>query len=603
MLHMKLHILYTTLLLLIPAQSLLGSEPLVLNENLTQITAGKNFEYIEDKNRSLSIKNITDTSINWKKSENYILFFGFSGYSYWFRFTVKNNTADTMTWYLKTDKQYYDIIELYIPRKHGGFISKKTGDQREFKSRDVNCRYFTFLVKQEPGESTYYMKIENRGGISLLPRIFSPEEFINNLSHDLSTVWIFVGMLIVMLLYNFFLFLSSREKSYFYYLLCLLSFIYFAMVYNGLAFQYLWPTSPYWTNVSTRLSVSLVLLSNGLYFISYLDLKNRMPVSCRVMHVLVALSCICCIFSFTSFYRVTAIALAILIILFFMALFTISLLSALMKYRPAYYFLASSISFLLGGMIYALVLLKLLPAFSLSYWIFEGGIILFISIISFGIGDRLRIMKAELQKSNIDLEQKVKNRTAELHTANMELQKEVSERITAEDQLKKALEEKTILLQEIHHRVKNNLTIIHSLLNLQSESAENDTEKNLFQVAKNRVKSISMIHEKLYRSKSLSIINVKEYIEDLMDEMFETYSDITERIKLTTEIEDISININMAIPIAMLVNEIVTNSFKHAFPGGRRGEIKITFKKNSGGSYILSIGDNGISIPEDIDFF
>ena len=175
----------------------------------------------------------------------------------------------------------------------------------------------------------------------------------------------------------------------------------------------------------------------------------------------------------------------------------------------------------------------------------------------------------------------------------------ITERKKAEEQIKASLKEKEILLQEVHHRVKNNMQIISSLLNLQSRHIKDEESLELFKSSQNRVKSMALIHERLYQSKDFTRIDVADYVQNLTNHLFITYGISRDDIKLKINIKDIFLDINTAIPCALIINEIVSNSLKHAFPNGKKGEIKISMHPLSKDEVELVVGDNGVGIPED----
>ncbi|MBI2865494.1 MAG: AAA family ATPase [Chloroflexi bacterium] len=182
----------------------------------------------------------------------------------------------------------------------------------------------------------------------------------------------------------------------------------------------------------------------------------------------------------------------------------------------------------------------------------------------------------------------------------------VEEMKKADDQVKKSLREKEVLLKEIHHRVKNNLQIIHSMLNLQLPFIKDWQDTDLFKESQNRVHSMALIHEKLYESESLTKIDLAEYIESLTANLFLSYG-VTERVvRPKTYVENVTLDVDTVIPCALIINELVSNSLKHAFPDGARragdtGEIRIDLRHDTGNRFILTISDNGVGLPEDFD--
>ncbi len=176
---------------------------------------------------------------------------------------------------------------------------------------------------------------------------------------------------------------------------------------------------------------------------------------------------------------------------------------------------------------------------------------------------------------------------------------DITDRKHAEEQIKASLSEKEILLKEIHHRVKNNMQVISSLLNMQSRYLTDTKAIDIFLASMDRIRSMSLIHNHLYRSESLSRIDVRDYIRDLSGSLLNTYS-VDTLVELNTDITPLSLTIDTVLPLGLLVNELLTNALKHAFPGERTGLINIGLK-SEGTQLTLTVSDNGIGIPPDLD--
>lgn len=177
---------------------------------------------------------------------------------------------------------------------------------------------------------------------------------------------------------------------------------------------------------------------------------------------------------------------------------------------------------------------------------------------------------------------------------------DISDMIAAENQIMASLEEKEVLLREIHHRVKNNLQIISSLMNLQSEYTHEPEILKMFQESKNRIRSMALIHEKLYQSKDLAHIDFVEYLKSLVDMLLGFYREKSNNIDVSLKCGEINLEIDTAISMGLIVNELLSNCFKHAFPGQNSGEVSITLFR-SGKNYLLEVADNGVGIPDDVD--
>jgi PAS domain S-box-containing protein len=177
---------------------------------------------------------------------------------------------------------------------------------------------------------------------------------------------------------------------------------------------------------------------------------------------------------------------------------------------------------------------------------------------------------------------------------------EITERKQAEEQIKASLKEKETLLQEIHHRVKNNMSVISGLLHLQMNSTDNQIAKEALQDSQNRVQSMSMIHETLYRSDNLADIDLATYLSDLGKVVLQNYA-ISKTVHFKVKAESVMIDSKLASTVGLIVNELIANSLKYAFTDDREGEILLELKSNKENGVELMVSDNGVGIPEGFD--
>ncbi|PQV63585.1 hypothetical protein B1R32_11048 [Abditibacterium utsteinense] len=167
--------------------------------------------------------------------------------------------------------------------------------------------------------------------------------------------------------------------------------------------------------------------------------------------------------------------------------------------------------------------------------------------------------------------------------------------------IESSLREKDVLLKEIYHRVKNNLQIISSLLNLQMDAISDPVVREMFDESRNRVRSMGLIHEKLYQSSDLGSIDFGEYLDNLAHSLLRSYSNRAGQISLKLECDAARIDIDLAVPCGLIVNELVTNSLKYAFPDGRCGTITIELQNREAGQLCLQVSDDGIGVPADFN--
>ena len=178
---------------------------------------------------------------------------------------------------------------------------------------------------------------------------------------------------------------------------------------------------------------------------------------------------------------------------------------------------------------------------------------------------------------------------------------DISDRKLAEARLQAALREKEVLLKEIHHRVKNNMQVISSLLQLQAQYIEDEATLFLFEESQTRIHSMALIHEQLYQSDSLARIDIQTYVENLVANLFQSFGFSNNLIEISLNVEPIFLNIETAIPCGLIINELVSNSLKYAFSANVKGEIKIDFRQILDQKFYLSIQDNGSGFPTNFD--
>jgi PAS domain S-box-containing protein len=179
---------------------------------------------------------------------------------------------------------------------------------------------------------------------------------------------------------------------------------------------------------------------------------------------------------------------------------------------------------------------------------------------------------------------------------------DITGRIQSEKAVRASLREKEILLREIHHRVKNNMQVISSLFNLQAGHIKDETARRMFKEGQLRIRSMALVHEKLYQSGDLSKINFADYLRSLVEHLFQFFRVGAERIRLETDLEDVSLDVNSAVPCGLLVSELITNALKHAFPGDRKGVVRIGLHRGEAGTVELRVTDDGVGFPEAMDF-
>jgi PAS domain S-box-containing protein len=180
--------------------------------------------------------------------------------------------------------------------------------------------------------------------------------------------------------------------------------------------------------------------------------------------------------------------------------------------------------------------------------------------------------------------------------------RDMSEQKEAEVRVKASLEEKEVLLKEIHHRVKNNLQIVSSLLQLQASYIKDTDALQIFEESRDRIKSMALIHEQLYQSNDLAQIDFPEYLRSLLNMVLSAHRSNRTRVETKLHVDPVSLDLDTAIPVGLITNELVTNSLKYAFAGRSVGEIGVRLTKSAEGDFLLMVSDNGVGLPEKFNF-
>jgi len=223
-----------------------------------------------------------------------------------------------------------------------------------------------------------------------------------------------------------------------------------------------------------------------------------------------------------------------------------------------------------------------------------------------------RVIKGDVVKEDVEINYRGRNLVLSvtevpLHNEKGEIYaicgiaRDITRRVELEKNLESSLREKEVLLREIHHRVKNNMQVISSLLNLQAHYVNHPEFTSIIKECQNRIRSMALVHEHLYQSKNLASINFADYLNKLIIHLYNAHRVRQEKIALEFETEDLYLEIGLAIPLGLLASELISNSFKHAFPGERRGKVRVSLKPLSSSFYQLEVSDNGVGLPNELN--
>lgn len=206
----------------------------------------------------------------------------------------------------------------------------------------------------------------------------------------------------------------------------------------------------------------------------------------------------------------------------------------------------------------------------------------------------------EILRSKVAVFVDLDRQRRDLQRLNDALQAEIAQRRNAEEAVRHA-REKEVLLQEIHHRVKNNLQIITSLLRMQSRAVRDPAFSEVLRECQNRVASMALIHDKLYRARDLARVSFGEYVRDLTNNILTSYALPARSVRVRLDIDDLSLSLDHAVPCGLILNELMSNCLKHAFPVGHSGTISVGFHAEGEEELCLVVRDDGVGVPADVD--
>ncbi len=394
--------MYRLLLLLLSLvfSSLVGA--VTFDEHIRALPLGQSMYVFEDVRGDASIDDIASPAVqgSFRLHDKPVLNAGYSRSVFWLRLDLEYRPEQAQgdrNWLLELAYPPLDHLELYLPDQDGSFaLAQRTGDALPFDSRQIRQNNYLFELNLEPGQAKrVYLRLESQGSIQAPLTLWAPNAYLEQQPGRIYVLGIIYGVLLVMLVYNLFIFVSVRDTSYLYYILYIASFGLYQVSVNGAGIEYFWPDSPWWANAATPFLIGSAALFGCQFARSFLHTAEHSPWVDRLLLLLMTCGVVVMLLALSVSYA-TALRLATyLALLFTVVIFAAGILAWLRGMRVARYFIFAWTAFLIGGAVNTLMVLGYLPNVFLTMYASQIGSALEVGLLSLALADRINAMKEE----------------------------------------------------------------------------------------------------------------------------------------------------------------------------------------------------------------
>ena len=403
--------------------------------SLEKAAFGKNVEIFEDKQGDLTIRDVSSVELkdSFISSESDEPNFGFTSSVYWIRFTLANPANQTIISYLELSYPLIDNIEFYTPDGFGSYLVTKTGDHLPFNTREIKHRNFIFRITLNSEiQHTYYLRVETSSSMNLPLILWSEKALINKIEIEQLLLGIFFGAVIIMIIYNIFLFIGFRDRSFVYLFLFIASWGFAQLTINGLAFQYLWSSWTWWSDSNLPFFIFAALTGAVQFCRSLLNTKKTIPLLDKILYYEVYMFIAGMLFSLVLDYAISIKLASGFAIAAIVSVGITGLVGAKRGNRSAIIFISAWGMFLIGAILFAVKSFGLIPSNFLTNWSVQIGFFVMMVLLSIAVQDRIEREKKEKHKAQEDLiealkvsekmlEQKAEERTQEINRINIML--------------------------------------------------------------------------------------------------------------------------------------------------------------------------------------
>lgn len=427
---------HIALLIFLTALSIKAQQKINIDfNNFSKTDIGNHIYILEDQSGNYNIDNILSDSLQnkfrlWESGEPN---FGFTSSVYWIRFTINNPADENINTYLEVSYPLIDYIDIYILDDSGNYKIKRTGDHLPVSSRDINHRNFIFgIMLKADSDQTYFMRFKTSSSMNLPLTLWSEKALFNKIEIEQILLGIFFGAVIIMMVYNIFLFVGFRDKSFVYLFLFIISWGFAQATINGLSFQYLWSKWSWWSDVNLPFFIFSALVTAILFCRSLLNSKVNFPVWDKILQFEIYFFSVGILFSLIASYAISIQIASGSAIAAILSVTATGLMGIKQKNRSAIIFISAWGFFLLGAVLFAVKSFGVIPSNFITNWSIQIGFFAMMVLLSIAVQDRIETEKKEKQKAQDDriealklseriLEQKAEERTQEINRINIML--------------------------------------------------------------------------------------------------------------------------------------------------------------------------------------
>lgn len=373
---------------------------LVIDDSLRSVQLGSHVEYFFDTSNKLTIEKISSTEYRgrFRTTTSRYLSFGYSRHPLWMKFSTVNSTNKIIKWFLELNYPIIDSVQIFIP-SGDTFTTYIGGDRMPFSIRPIDHRTIVFPIIERPGTRTYYLKIQSQGSFTTPLTAHSESQFMKQCKIEYIVLWMFYGIMLALAIYNFFIYLSVRDISYLHLVFFTIVVSMYSMSHNGLAFQYLWPRSTWWANISHPFFLVLFGMIAILFTRSFLNTKSNLKKADTFIVVMIGITALCAPMPFFIEYYYATQMSTFVSILVACTLVTAGILSMVRGSRQAPYYLLAWTFFLVTGTISLVRAHGLVINNFVAMWGYQLGSTLLVLIFSTGVSDKINLMRTEKEQA------------------------------------------------------------------------------------------------------------------------------------------------------------------------------------------------------------